>query len=143
MIVLDTNVVSELMKAAPEPAVLAWINPLPMSAVFVSAVSQAEILYGVALVPAGRRQDGLLRAAHTVFETYFRGRVLPFDSEAAEAFAWIAASRRLAGRPISLADAQIAAIARSRRAELATRNVPDFEGCGIEIVDPWGHRSRR
>jgi len=140
MIVLDTNVVSELMKAAPEPAVLAWINALPMPSVFVSAVSQAEILYGVALVPAGKRQEGLLRAAHTAFETYFRGRVLPFDSEAAEAYADIAAGRRQTGRPITQADAQIAAIARSRGAELATRNVPDFDGCGVEIVNPWENR---
>ncbi len=137
MIVLDTNVVSELMKAAPEPAVLAWINALPMPSVFLSAVSQGEILHGVALVPAGKRQGGLLRAAHTAFETYFRGRILPFDSEAAEAYAEIAANRRQAGRPIPQADAQIAAIARSRGAELATRNVEDFEDCGVAVVNPW------
>jgi predicted nucleic acid-binding protein len=105
MIVLDTNVVPELMKSAPEP---------------------------------GKRREGLARAARTASETYFRGHVLPFDSEAAEAFAALAAGRRRAGRPISQADAQIAAIARSRVAALATRNVPDFEGCGVEIVDPWG-----
>jgi predicted nucleic acid-binding protein len=138
MIVLDTNVVSEFMKPAPEPAVMAWINPLPMSSVFLSAVSQAEILYGVALVPAGKRREGLLRAARVAFETYFRGRVLPFDAQAAEAYADIAASRRLAGRPISQPDAQIAAIARSRGADLATRNVGDFERCGVNVVNPWG-----
>jgi predicted nucleic acid-binding protein len=138
MIVLDTNVVSELMKPAPELSVLSWINALPMPSVFLSAVSQAEILYGVALVQAGKRQKGLLRAAHTVFETYFRGRVLPFDSDAAEAYAEIAATRRRAGRPITQADAQIAAIALSRGAELATRNVSDFEGCGVEVINPWG-----
>jgi predicted nucleic acid-binding protein len=138
MIVLDTNVVPELMKSAPEPAVMVWINALPGSAVFISAITQAEILYGVALVPEGKRREGLARAARTASETYFRGHVLPFDSEAAEAFAALAAGRRRAGRPISQADAQIAAIARSRGAALATRNVPDFEGCGVEIVDPWG-----
>lgn len=137
MILLDTNVVSELMKSAPEPAVMIWINALPSATVFLSAVTQAEILYGVALVP-GKRRDGLARAARTAFETYFRGRILPFDTEAAQAFAALAAGRRQAGRPISQADAQIAAIARSRGAALATRNVPDFEGCGVEIVDPWG-----
>jgi len=126
------------MKSAPEPAVMVWINTLPGSAVFISAITQAEILYGVALVPEGKRREGLARAARTAFETYFRGRILPFDSEAAEAFAALAAGRRQVGRPISLADAQIAAIARSRGATLATRNVPDFEGCGVEIVDPWG-----
>jgi toxin FitB len=137
MIVLDTNVVSELMKSAPEAAVMSWINAMPAATVFVSAVTQAEILYGVALVPEGKRRDGLTRAARTAFETYFRGRILPFDPEAAEAFATLAAGRRQAGRPISQADAQIAAIARSRGAALATRDVPDFEGCGVEIVNPW------
>jgi predicted nucleic acid-binding protein len=138
MIVLDTNVVSELMKSAPEPAVMVWINAIPAATVFLSAVTQAEILYGVALVPQGKRREALARASRTAFETYFRGRILPFDSEAAEAFAALAADRRQAGRPISQADAQIAAIARSRGAALATRNVPDFQGCGVEIVNPWG-----
>jgi len=137
MILLDTNVVSELMKALPEPAVMTWIDAVPASALFVSAITQAEILYGVALLPEGKRREGLERAAHIAFETYFRGRILPFDSEAAEAFALLATDRRQAGRPISQADAQIAAIARSRGAELATRNVPDFDGCGVEIVNPW------
>jgi predicted nucleic acid-binding protein len=137
MILLDTNVVSELMKSTPEPAVMTWINAIPGATVFVSAVTQAEILYGVALVPDGQRRQGLARAARTVFESYFRGRILSFDSEAAEAFADLAAARRQAGRPISQADAQIAAIARSRGAELATRNVPDFEGCGVAVINPW------
>jgi predicted nucleic acid-binding protein len=108
MNVLDTNVVPELMKSAPEPAVMVWINALPGSAVFISAITQAETLYGVALVPEGKRREGLARAARTASETYFRGHVLPFDSEAAEAFAALAAGRRRAGRPISQADAQIA-----------------------------------
>lgn len=112
MIVLDTNVVSELMRSAPEPAVMAWINAILDATVFVSAITQAEILYGVALVPDGKRRQGLAQAARTAFETYFRGRILPFDSEAAEAFAELAAGRRAAGRPISQADAQIAAVAR-------------------------------
>jgi predicted nucleic acid-binding protein len=137
MILLDTNVVSELMKSTPEPAVMTWINAIPGATVFVSAVTLAEILYGVALVPDGQRRQGLARAARIVFESYFRGRILSFDSEAAEAFADLAAARRQAGRPISQADAQIAAIARSRGAELATRNVPDFEGCGVEVINPW------
>ena len=142
MIPLDTNVVSELMKLAPEPAVMVWINTLPGSTVFISAVTQAEILYGVALVPEGKRREGLAQAARIAFETYFRGRILPFDSEAAEAFAALAAGRRQVGRPISQADAQIAAIARSRGAALATRNVADFEGCGVEIVNPWGSSAK-
>ncbi len=138
MILLDTNVVSEFMKSDPEPAVMVWINALPGATLFLSAVTQAEILYGVALVPKGKRREGLTRAARTAFETYFRARILPLDPEAAEAFAALAAGRRQAGRPISQADAQIAAIARSRGAALATPNVPDFEGCGVEIVNPWG-----
>lgn len=142
MILLDTNVVSELMKLAPEPAVMVWINTLPGSIVFISAVTQAEILYGVALVPEGKRREGLAQAARIAFETYFRGRILPFDPEAAEAFAALAAGRRQVGRPISQADAQIAAIARSRGADLATRNVADFEGCGVEIVNPWGSSAK-
>ena len=99
MILLDTNVVSELMKLAPEPAVMVWINTLPGSTVFISAVTQAEILYGVALVPEGKRREGLAQAARIAFETYFRGRILPFDPEAAEAFAALApAAARSAGR---------------------------------------------
>ena len=137
MIVLDTNVVSELMKSAPEPSVVAWIDAIPGATVFLSAVTQAKIQKGVALVPEGKRREGLALAARAAFETYFHGRILPFDSEAAEAFAELAAERRRAGRPISQADAQIAAITRSRGAALATRNVADFEGCGVEIVDPW------
>ncbi|MBF0561681.1 MAG: type II toxin-antitoxin system VapC family toxin [Alphaproteobacteria bacterium] len=137
MILLDTNVVSELMKSAPAPGVLAWVDAVPGAALFVSAVTQAEILYGLALLPAGKRRDELAGAARVVFETYFRRRILPFDSDAAEAFAELAAERRQSGRPITQADAQIAAIARSRGAALATRNVADFEGCGIDVVNPW------
>lgn len=138
MILLDTNIVSELMKAVPEPGVMTWIDGMPGAAMFMSAVTQAEVLYGVALLPEGKRREGLAQAAHVAFEIYFRSRILPFDREAAEEFAAIAADRRQAGRPISQADAQIAAIARSRGAELATRNVTEFEGCGIKIINPWG-----
>jgi predicted nucleic acid-binding protein len=137
MIVLDTNVVSELMKADPEPTVLAWMDAQPMPSMFLSAISKGEILYGVALVPTGKRQTALLRPANTAFDSYFPGRVLPFDAEAAEAYALIAATRRQSGRPVGQADAQIAAIARSRGADVATRNVADFEGCGITVIDPW------
>jgi predicted nucleic acid-binding protein len=138
MVLLDTNVVSELMKAFPEPAVIDWINATPAATVFVSAITEAEILYGLALLPEGKRREGLARAADMAFETYLRGRILPFDSDAAEAFAALAASRRQAGRPMSQADAQIAAIAASRGADLATRNVADFEGCGVQVINPWG-----
>ena len=137
MILLDTNVVSELMRAAPLPAVLAYADSHPRVSLFVSAVTQGEILYGIALLPPGKRRDWLVQAARKTFETFFSGRVLPFDSAAAEAYAEIASDRRQAGRPIAQADAQIAAIARSRGARLATRNIPDFEGCRVELVNPW------
>ncbi len=117
---------------------LAWIDSTPASTPFVSTVTEAGLLYGVALLPAGKGRADLARAVGAVFATYFRGRVLAFDSAAAAAFADIAASRRQAGRPISQLDAQIAAIARSRGATLTTRNVTDFEGCGVAVVDPWG-----
>jgi predicted nucleic acid-binding protein len=137
VILLDTNVLSELMKAAPDQSVLAFINGVPGMALFTSAITQAEILYGIALLPEGRRRDALLAAARTALDNHFRGRVLPFDGGAAEAFAVIAAGRRQGGRPISQADAQIAAIAKSRGAALATRNVADFDGCGVSVVNPW------
>ena len=140
MILLDTNVVSEMMKAAPDRRALAWLDAQLASALFVSSITQSELLYGVALSPGGKRRDELARAVGAAFAVYFRGRVLAFDSAAAAAFADIAASRRRAGRPISQSDAQIAAIARSRGATLATRNVKDFDGCGVEVVDPWAER---
>lgn len=136
MIVLDTNVISELMKSAPAPSVLAWIDRAPALTLFIAAITKAEILYGIALLPEGKRRDSLSFAAHAAFG-YFQDRILPFDSDAAEAFAILAASRRQSGRPITQPDAQIAAIARSRGATLATRNVPDFEECGVEVVNPW------
>lgn len=113
MILLDTNVVSELMKAEPSPGVLAWIDAASAATLFASAITQAEILYGVALLPSGKRRDALAGAARAAFDSLFRGRILPFDSDAAEVFAALAAERRQVGRPIAQADAQIAAIARS------------------------------
>ena len=137
MILLDTNVVSELMKAVPAPQVVAWVDAAPAAGLFISAVTQAELLYGIALLPDGKRRDALANTARIAFDTLFHGRILPFDSDAAEAFAILAKERRFSGRPIAQADAQIAAIARSRGAVLATRNVPDFEGCGFDVVNPW------
>jgi len=134
---LDTNVVSELMKAAPDNGVLAWIDRLPRAELFVASITQAELLYGVALLPSGRRREEIARAVNVVFADLFRERVLPFDSAAASAYADIGANRRRAGRPISAFDAAIAAIARSRSAPLATRNLSDFEGCGLDLIDPW------
>jgi predicted nucleic acid-binding protein len=140
MVILDTNVVSELMKAAPEPAVERWLAEQPAASVFICAITEAELRHGVALMPDGRRRATLSAAVAEMLEIDFGGRILPFDSPAAIAFAQIAAERRLAGRPISQLDAQIAAIARSRAAAMATRNVGDFEGCGVEVINPWRTR---
>lgn len=137
MLVLDTNVISEALKPKPDARVKAWLETQPPAGVFTTAVSQAEILYGIAILPKGRRQSVLLTAAVLMFEEDFRGRVLPFDAQAATIFATLASNRRQGGLPISFADAQIAAVTQSRGGRLATRNVRDFVDCGIEIVNPW------
>ena len=137
MIILDTNVVSEVLRPAPETRVMAWLEGQPRASIFTSAVTQGEILYGIRLMSDGQRRKKLWQAALAIFSDDFSGRVLSFDDEAASQYAEIAASRRAAGRPISQFDAVIASIARSRGATLATRNAKDFEGCGIELVNPW------
>ena len=137
MILLDTNVVSELLKPAPEPAVRAWLNSQDSAEVYLSAVSEAELRYGVALLAPGRRRERLAEAVETLVREEFWERVLPFDGAAARCFAQITAERRRAGRPISPFDGQIVAIARARRAVLASRNGRDFEGCDVAIINPW------
>ncbi|WP_434718291.1 type II toxin-antitoxin system VapC family toxin [Paraburkholderia sp. A1BS-2L] len=140
MIVLDTHVLSELLRPAPDPAVLAWFGRQSRMSLFVTTLSRAEMLYGVALLPPGARREGLAAAIAAIFDVDFAGRVLTFDWDAADAYAVLAANRRHAGRPVSQIDAMIAAIARSRGAAVATRNVKDFTGCGVDIDDPWGVR---
>ena len=137
MIILDTNVVSELMKAAPAERVLRWIAAQPASALYTTSITEAEILHGLALLPTGKRRNALESAAEAMLSEDFAGRILPFGSDAAHAYARIAADRRRAGRPISHFDAQIAAIARSAGAAIATRNVTDYDRCGVKILDPW------
>jgi hypothetical protein len=137
VILLDTNVLSELMRGAPWAGVEQWLATQPQPGLFICAITEAELRYGLALLPAGRRRSALAAEIEAMLAEDFAGRILPFDSAAARAFAEIAAERRQAGRPISQADAQIAAIARSRGASLATRNVADFERCGIEVINPW------
>lgn len=137
MILLDTNIFSELMRPTPEPAVERWLAAQPDASVFICAITEAELRYGAALLPSGKRRTALTIEIEAMLEEDFGGRILPFDSLTAQAFAVLASERRQAGKPISQADAKIAAVARSRGASLATRNVPDFEGCGVEIVDPW------
>ena len=137
MFVLDTNVASELMRPAPASKVAAWIGELDAEALFLTAVTEAELLYGVAIVPPGRRRDTLEAALTRWLDLGFGERILPFDSAAARDYAEIAAKRRRAGRPVGEADCQIAAISRSRGAVLVTRNVRDFEGMGVEVINPW------
>lgn len=137
MIVLDTNVLSELMRPAPSAAVLRWVAGQPAASLFTTTITQAEILFGLALLPEGRRRSDLLATAEQMFAEDFAGRVLPFDAAAATTFAPIAAGRRQKGRPTGAFDAQISAIAASRGAALATRNVADFLDCGLSIVNPW------
>ena len=134
---LDTNVLSDLLRATPAPAVLAWFAAQPAQTLFVSAVTQAEMLLGARLLPASKRRASLEAALLAMFEEDFVGRILPFDSPAVPAYVDIVASRRAAGRPISQFDAQIAAIARQHGARLATRNVDDFDACGVTLVNPW------
>jgi len=137
MILLDTNVVSELMRPESSPAVLKWFSKQPAQELYSSSVTLAEIFYGIELLAAGQRRSDLLAGAEKMFTKVLAGRVFAFEDEAAHAFARIASARRKAGRPIAEMDAQIAAIAHVHGALLATRNTADFEGCGIQLVNPW------
>lgn len=137
MTLLDTNVVSELIRPLADAAVENWIASRPAASLFFSAVGEAELRYGVAIMPAGRRRDVLASAIEAMLREDFSGRILSFDSDAARAYAEIASRRRAVGRSASEADAQIAAIARSRGMALATRNIRDFEDMRIEVLNPW------
>ena len=137
MIVVDTNVVSELMLPSPADAVIEWASAQEAHTLYFTTISEAELRYGVAILPIGRRREQLLVAVEHMLREDFAGRVIPFDRQAARAYAAIAAARRAAGRPIKYADCQIAAIARSVGASVATRNLRDFEGCGIDVINPW------
>jgi toxin FitB len=137
MFVLDTNVLSAMMSAAPVPEVATWVSGQPAELLFTATVCQAEILSGLAIMPEGRRRLDLEAAARAMFAEDFEGRVLAFDMEAAVAYAEIFAARRWAGRPATTADLMIAAVARSQGASVVTRNVADFEACGVAIVNPW------
>ncbi len=134
---LDTNVLSELLRTRPEPAVQRWVDAQPPLSLHVSALTQAEMLLGARQMPAGKRRQGLWAALDVIFAEDFAGRIWPFDGAAAAQFAALVDTRRRAGRPISQFDAQIAAIALQRGARLATRNIRDFEGCGLGLFDPW------
>ena len=137
MIVLDTNVLSEAIRPVPSRRVLDWLSAQQPSGLFTTAISEAELFYGLALLPAGKRRTSLEEAVRRMLEEDFAQRVLPFDRAAASAFAVIASGRRKKGRPISEFDAQIAAVARINGAAVATRNADDFRDCGIGVIDPW------
>ena len=137
MLVLDTNVLSAMMSAEPTRKVADWLLGQPSEALFTAAVCQAEILSGIAILPDGRRRADLEAAAHAMFADDFYGRVLPFDAEAAVAYAEVFAARRKAGRPTGTVDLMLAAIARVRGASVITRNVADFEEIGLTIINPW------
>lgn len=136
-VLLDTNVVSELMRKVPEPNVVTWVSGHSLDDLFFSAVGEAELRYGAASLPAGRRRNMLFQEIEAMLRDAFGDRVLPFDSEAARAYGYIAATRCSVGRPVAPVDCQIAAIAASRGMVVATRNVRDFEDMEIDIVDPW------
>jgi predicted nucleic acid-binding protein len=137
VIVLDTNVVSELMRPSPAPPVVSWVAARPARSLYVTSITQAEIHLGILLLPRGRRRESIEAAAATMFEVKLAGRVLAFGSDAALHYARVVAGRTRAGRPISDFDAQIAAIASASGAKVATRDVDGFEGCGIDVENPW------
>ena len=137
MIILDTNVLSELMRSAPEPAVLAWLDKQASQSVWITAITLFESRLGLDLLPAGRRRKALEQAFDQLLALDLENRVLPFDSQAAAHAAGLAAQRQRAGRPVDMRDTQIAGIAQARRATLATRNVQHFEGLTVAVVNPW------
>lgn len=137
MIVLDTNVISEFMRAEPDANVLAWVDAQPAMDLVVCAITVAEILHCIARLPFGKRKQKLESHAMAMFEEDFAGRILPFDAHAAVEYATLVATCEAKGRAVGMADAQIAAICRAHGALIATRNVRDFEFSGVEMINPW------
>ncbi|OYV42428.1 MAG: VapC toxin family PIN domain ribonuclease [Acidocella sp. 20-57-95] len=137
MFVLDTNILSAMMSLRPSPEVTAWIEGQPEELLFTTSITQAEILSGLAIMPDGRRRHDLEAAAAAMFSEDFEGRVLPFDMEAAAAYADIFAARRRGGRPTAALDLMIASVARSHGASVVTRDTGGFEDCGLTLINPW------
>ncbi len=137
MIILDTNVVSELMRPVPEPAVLHWVNLQLADALWLTSISVSELLFGIARLPDGARKRQLVQATTELLEHEFAGRVLAFDLESAIVYADLVARREREGKPVAMADAQIAAIGIANNAALATRNQRHFAGLGLVLLDPW------
>jgi toxin FitB len=137
MIILDTNVVSEAMRPVPSAKVMEWLADQPVSELCTTAVTEAEVFSGIACMPEGRRRRDFQERAELLFQGYFDVGILFFESRSARLYATILAERRKRGKPIEPLDAQIAAIARLHNATLATRDVGDFEDCGIRVINPW------
>jgi predicted nucleic acid-binding protein len=138
VILLDTNVISELVKREPDASVAAYLDGLAPDTVFTAAVCEAEIRYGLARMPAGRRREELIERIETFFEIGFRDLVLRFDRSCAALYGEIRQAREAAGKPITVEDAMIAATARAYGvAAIVTRNTRDFAGCGVALIDPW------
>lgn len=142
MIVLDTNVVSELMRDRPDERVVTWADAMPSGRLYLTSVTTAELLYGVEKMALGARRAALGAAVADLITVEFDGRVLPFDVQSSPAYARLVADRERRGHPIGMADAMTAAIALAAGADmLATRNTKDFEGVGLDVIDPWGTRT--
>jgi predicted nucleic acid-binding protein len=137
VIVLDTNVVSALMRQEPDPIVVAWLDGLPPESIWTTSITVFEVRLGLEILAVGRRRRQLEDAFAKVLEEDLEGRVLPFDQTGAQAAGRIAAERRQAGRPVEIRDVQIAGVVQARKATLATRNTRHFEECGLTLVDPW------
>ena len=137
MIVLDTNVLSALMRSAPDHQVVTWLDRQPTESVWITSITLFEARFGLALLPKGRRRRALEVAFEQLVEDDLENRVLDFDATAAVSAAALAAQRRRAGRPVDMRDTQIAGIALARRATLATRNVRHFADSNVPVVDPW------
>jgi len=137
VIVLDTNVISELMRAEPHPRVLAWVATQPRASLYTTRINQAEVLYGIAALPEGRRRGALASAAAAVFDEDLAGRILAFGAAAAPHYADVVVARRRTGRPIEGFDALIAATALAAGASIATRDTTGFADCGLTLIDPW------
>ena len=137
MIVLDTNVLSELMRPQPNPQVMDWANGLDPQAIAMTAMNEAEIRYGIARLPAGQRRQALEQCWQELMASLFGGQALPFSGEAAHWYGELVSRRERLARPITTADAVIAATTLAHSAQLATRNTADFEAIGLELINPW------
>ena len=137
MIILDTNVLSELMRMKPNPLVFNWVNSQPVNELGITAITVSEILYGMGKLPEGKKKQALLSISVKIFEEDFSGRIFPFNELSAVEYSNFILKREQSGRPISMADAQIASICLSLGFPLATRNIKDFEDSGLELINPW------